>query len=145
MSGRLIGIARAPRLLAPLEEAEAAEVSVAAGILGDARGTKPGRQVTLLFREGWKDACRELDASLHWTTRRANLFIEGVERPREIGGRISIGEIILSVMHETRPCQLMEQAHQGLRNALAPDWRGGVCCDVVRGGTIRVGDAVTIS
>src|SRR5215469_4015940 len=121
MSGRLIGIARARQLMAPLEEVNLAEVSVAAGISGDARGAKPGRQVTLLFREGWQDACRDLDTSLHWTTRRANLFIEGMERPREIGGRIAIGEIVLSVMHETKPCQLMEQAYQGLRGALTPD------------------------
>jgi len=32
-----------------------------------------------------------------------------------------------------------------LRRALKPDWRGGVCCDVVSGGTIRVGDPVLLA
>lgn len=144
MSGRLIGIARAKVLVAPLEEMEKAQVSVSAGIEGDARGMKPGRQVTVLFREGWEDACRDVAAELPWTTRRANLYVEGADRPHAIGGEIAVGDVVLAVMHETRPCELMERAHLGLRNALTPDWRGGVCCNVVRGGAIRVGDTVTI-
>ena len=143
MTGRLIGIARARELRAPLEEMDCASVSVEAGIEGDARGRKLQRQITVLFREGWDDACRELGMTLPWTTRRANLFVEGFERPRATGGRITIGDVELEVMLETDPCMLMERAKAGLKDALTPDWRGGVCCTVVRGGTLRVGDAVT--
>jgi len=145
MSGRLIGIARARELRAPLDEMDEASVSERSGIDGDARGIKQGRQVTILFREGWEDACRELDAALPWVTRRANLYVEGLERPRMAGGRIEIGNVVLAVAEETRPCELMERAHRGLRHALIPDWRGGVCCDVVRGGMLRVGDAVILT
>ena len=142
MTGRLIGIARVLELRAPMEEMNSAEVSAARGIDGDARGMKPGRQITVLFREGWNDACRELDIALPWTTRRANLCVEGMERPRETGGRLRIGEIELEVMHETNPCMLMERFQPGLKAALTPDWRGGVCCNVVKGGTLRLGDTV---
>jgi MOSC domain-containing protein YiiM len=144
MQGLLVGIARVRELRAPLEESEDANVTVARGIEGDARGMKPGRQVTVLFREGWEDACDEVGAALPWVTRRANLYVEGVERPREVGGRIRIGDVVLAVAEETRPCELMERAHTGLRRALTPDWRGGVCCNVVAGGAIRIGDAVEI-
>ena len=44
--------------------------------------------------------------------------------------RVVIGALVLEVTMETRPCQLMEAAHRGLRGALTPDWRGGVCCRV---------------
>jgi MOSC domain-containing protein YiiM len=145
MSGRLIGIARARELRAPLEEVEEASVSECSGIEGDARGIKRGRQVTILFRDGWEDACRELDTALPWVTRRANLYVEGLERPRMTGGRIRIGNVVLAVAQETKPCELMERAHKGLRRALAPDWRGGVCCDVVQGGQLQVGEAVILS
>jgi MOSC domain-containing protein YiiM len=144
MQGRLAGIARVRELRAPLEESDNADVSIARGIEGDARGMKPGRQVTVLFREGWEDACDDVGAALPWITRRANLYVEGIERPRETGGRIRIGDVVLAVAEETRPCELMERAHTGLRRALTPDWRGGVCCNVVSGGAIRVGDAVEI-
>jgi len=143
MTGRLIGIARVHELRAPLEELDSATVTVEAGIDGDARGRKRERQITVLFREGWDDACRDLGVSLPWVTRRANLFVEGIERPRSTGGRLKIGDVELEVMLETDPCMLMERAHAGLKDALTPDWRGGVCCNVVTGGTIRVGDPVS--
>ena len=142
--GRLLGIARAPASRAALIEMDEAEVGVADGVQGDARGTKPGRQVTVLFREGWERACAELGVTLPWVTRRANLLVEGVAVPRE-GGRLRIGSLVLEVMEETKPCRVMEAAHRGLKQALAPEWRGGVTCRVVQGGTIRVGDPVETS
>jgi MOSC domain-containing protein YiiM len=144
MTGRLVGIARAAELGAPLVEMDAASVTVEAGIDGDARGRKPGRQLTVLFREGWEDACAELGLALPWVTRRANLFVEGLERPRKAGGRLNIGGVTLEVTQETQPCHLMERAQAGLRRAMMPDWRGGVCCRVVSGGELRVGDAVAL-
>ena len=137
-----MGIARTRERLGPMEEIAQASVSIGAGIDGDARGTKPGRQITVLFREGWEDACNDLGIALPWTTRRANLLVEGLERPREPGGCLQIGTVVLEVTRETDPCQLMEKAQAGLFQALKPDWRGGVCCTVVHGGQLQIGDAV---
>jgi hypothetical protein len=50
MTARLIGIARVRELRAPLEQLEAATISVAEGIAGDVRGRKPGRQVSIVSR-----------------------------------------------------------------------------------------------
>ena len=141
--GHLLAIAHAPVKRGPLTCLSEAEVGVAAGVIGDARGKRPGRQVTVVFREGWDAACRELGVELPWITRRANLLVEGVPVPRE-GKRLVIGALVLEVTQETQPCQVMEAAHRGLRAALTPEWRGGVCCRVVQGGTIRVGDRVDV-
>jgi MOSC domain-containing protein YiiM len=145
MTGKLIGIARCAELRAPLREVQASTISVEAGVDGDARGRKPDRQVTVLFRESWDDACRELGVALPWTTRRANLLIEGVSPPQRAGGKIRIGDVTLAITLETDPCYLMEKAHAGLKAALTPAWRGGVCCNVISGGSVRVGDAVSIT
>lgn len=142
MAGWLIGIARTAELGAPLVEVETASLTEERGMEGDARGRKPNRQVTVLFREGWDDACRDVGAALPWVTRRANLLVEGIERPRAAGGRLRIGTTILEVTQETKPCHLMERAQAGLLKALTPDWRGGVCCRVIGGGEIRQGDTV---
>jgi MOSC domain-containing protein YiiM len=140
MSGNLVGIARARELGAPLEQIANASVSLEHGIEGDARGMKRGRQVTVLFREGWRDACEAVGTDLPWIARRANLLLANVDRPREAGGFLRIGDVELLVTMETRPCHLMERAHEGLRAALTPEWRGGVCCTVRRGGEIKLGD-----
>jgi MOSC domain-containing protein YiiM len=142
--GRLLGIARATAKRAPLQELDEAEVRVADGIVGDVRGTSRGRQVTVLFRKGWDDACDDLGVRLPWVTRRANLLIEGVPVP-DVGERLTIGGLVLEVTQETKPCQVMEAAHRGLRRALGRDWRGGICCTVVTGSRIRVGDSVDIA
>jgi len=146
MTGRVIGIARTAEKMAPMEALARACVSIEAGVDGDARGRKPGRQVTVLFREGWDAACRDAGApALPWLTRRANLYVEGLEPPQAVGVRLRIGEVVLEVTEETRPCALMESAFAGLRAAMRPDWRGGVCCVVLEGGEIRAGDAVSVS
>jgi MOSC domain-containing protein YiiM len=44
---------------------------------------------------------------------------------------------------ETDPCGNMERAHPGLRAALTPNWRGGIYGEVLEGGTLSVGDAVS--
>jgi MOSC domain-containing protein YiiM len=142
MSGNLVGIARARELGSPLEELASASISLDSGIEGDARGRKAMRQVTVLFRDGWEDACRELGAELPWIARRANLLIANLDRPRAAGGRLRIGKIELEITMETQPCHLMDRARDGLRLALKPDWRGGVCCRVINGGDIALGDAV---
>jgi MOSC domain-containing protein YiiM len=143
MTGRLIGIARAAESLAPLETVERVRISIETGVEGDCRGIKPDRQISILFRDGWEDACRDAGAELPWLTRRANLYVEGLDRPREAGGRIVIGEVVLEVAEETRPCALMEAAFAGLRAAMRPDWRGGVLCRVIEGGEIALGDRVS--
>ena len=143
MIGRLIGIARAAEKMGPLEELEEATITVATGLEGDRRGAKPDRQISILFRDGWEDACRDAGAELPWLTRRANLYVEGLDRPRVAGGRIVIGQVVLEVTEETRPCALMEAAFAGLRAAMRPDWRGGVLCRVIEGGEIALGDGVS--
>jgi MOSC domain-containing protein YiiM len=144
MTGKLIAIAKATELRAPLQEMESSNITIEAGIDGDARGRKQDRQVTVLFRESWDDACRELGAELPWTTRRANLLVAGIAAPQGAGGKMRIGDVTLEITQETDPCFLMEQAHTGLKAALTPKWRGGVCCKVLSGGRIAVGDAVSI-
>jgi MOSC domain-containing protein YiiM len=141
--GHLLAIARAPVKRGALILISEAEVGIGDGIAGDARGVRAGRQITIVFREGWEAACRDLGVELPWTTRRANLLVEGVPVPRE-GRRLVIGSAVLEVTQETQPCQVMEAAHRGLRAALTPDWRGGVCCRVLQGGTIRIGDRVDV-
>ena len=111
----------------------------------DTENRKHGkREVTLIASEAWADICRELDAQLPWHIRRSNFLVEGIDLARTIGKTISIGEVRIYVHGETKPCQLMDDQHQGLREALKPNHRGGVFGQIKTGGTIRVGDAVAV-
>jgi MOSC domain-containing protein YiiM len=147
MAGRLIGIARREKSRAPMEMLHSAEISTEAGLVGDCKGIKfPLRQITLLQRELWEAALFTLgNPDLDWTARRANLLVEGVNLPRGIGSEITVGDVILEVTAQTSPCAQMDHAWQGLRRALAPDWRGGVTTRVLTGGMISIGDEVRVT
>ncbi len=123
-----------------------AQITVADGILGDFRGAQQGRQITILSESAWQKVCTEVDADLPWTTRRANLLVDGVEFDASwVGKTIRIGRVELVVTRETSPCSLMDEQHQGLTAALIPEWRGGVCCNVLKAGYIKVGDSVKLA
>ena len=115
------------------------------GVEKDYRGHPHNRQVTVLSVEDWQSACDALKLDLHWTTRRANLLVEGISfSSASVGDVIQIGDLRLQITRETDPCQRMEDAQSGLMAALTPDWRGGACCRVIEGGDIAVGDAVEV-
>lgn len=144
--GRLIGMARRSARLEPMEEIASGSISVQAGLDGDHKGTKfPSRQITVMSIEAWRLAAIEVgQPHLHWTTRRANLLVEGVDLPRARGGVVRIGGVRLEVTNPTLPCKRMEDACPGLRKALYPDWRGGMTCRVLQGGDISLRDAVEV-
>ena len=138
---RAIAIKNRPRVA--MQVIDSAKITVANGILGDFRGTQQDRQITILSEPAWHKACAEIDADLPWTTRRANLLVDEVEFDTSyLGKTVRIGEVELMVTGETDPCSNMDAQHQGLTAALTPDWRGGICCNVVKPGEIKIGDQV---
>ena len=141
---RLTGIARREKKRAPMETLERADISAATGVANDFRGTPGRRQVTVISAAAWQDACRELGREIPWTTRRANLLVEGIELPHTTGAILEIGPVRLMITGEVDPCSRMDEQAPGLTRALQPAWRGGVSCTVLEGGTVALGDDVTM-
>jgi MOSC domain-containing protein YiiM len=133
-----------------METVDAVEVTVGEGVRGDFRGAlKPGRnkrQVTVMSDERWRAALADLGASVPWEQRRVNLLVEGLVLDQGTpGARIVFASgLTLEVTGECDPCHRMEEVAPGLKGALLPDWRGGVCTRVIEDGPIRVGDEVRI-
>ena len=147
--GVIAGIARHARPRGPMETLDAVTITVAAGLDGDFRGAvKPGgrgrRQVSLIERGDWDAAMADLGTRHHWSARRANLLVDGLDLPQVEGARLRIGEVLLLVTKECDPCSRMEEIAPGLKAALTPDWRGGVLAKVLAGGTIAVGDRIEV-
>lgn len=142
-SGRLRGIACRPTDGDPMTELQECHVVAGRGI--DRENRKAGkREVTLLSNECWTDTCRELGRQLPWYTRRANFLIEGIDLEAMIGRTIAIGDVQVHIHGETKPCHIMDQARDGLRQALVPECRGGVFGQVLAGGVVRVDDPIAV-
>lgn len=133
-----IWIKRAHR--GPMDEVSEAKLVAGDGLAGsaDQGGT---RQITIIDEAAWLDATREAGASVDPSNRRANVLVRGVDLERSLGRTLRLGDCSIRVCGETRPCERMEEALPGLRQALKPRWRGGVYGEIIEGGTIHVGDA----
>jgi MOSC domain-containing protein YiiM len=111
------------------------------GLVGNAdQGRK--RQVTLIEREAWDRLMRELGAEMSPRARRANLMVSGCRLENARGRVLRVGGCRLRIVGETRPCERMDEAYQGLREAMKPHWGGGAFAEVLDDGLIAVGEAV---
>jgi MOSC domain-containing protein YiiM len=139
--GRLetIWIKRAKR--GPMDPRPRASVLSGRGLADNAnQGGK--RQITILSVEAWKKAEEALGAEVPPESRRANLFVSGVELENGRGRTLVVGPVRLQIYGETRPCERMDEAFAGLRSALGPDWCGGCFGEALDDGEIAVGDPV---
>lgn len=139
----VVGIAVRAESGASMDRKESVVLRQETGIEGDYH-TRESRQVTVLTKESWEAACAELNVDLPWTTRRANVYVDGILPMDCVDKHLQIGDVLLEVTGETRPCPIMEAAQPGLRAALQPEWRGGVTCRVLQSGAVHRGDAVKI-
>ena len=142
-AGRLeaIWIKRSKRGL--MDPALHATLNANRGIAGNAnRGGR--RQVTVIEAETWSRLMNELNADVDPSRRRANLMVSGVSLQNARGRVLKVGGCRIELMGETKPCERMDEALPGLRDAMRPNWGGGAFGIVLDDGEIHVGDTVEL-
>jgi MOSC domain-containing protein YiiM len=124
-----------------MDPVDAAELIPGRGLVGNAdQGRR--RQVTLIEQETWDRLMDELGADVHPSRRRANLMLRGIRLQGTRGMLLRIGDCLLRIGGETKPCERMDEAFPGLKRAMYDHWGGGAFAEVLEGGTLHVGDAV---
>ena len=145
--GKVIGIATCDKKGAPMVVNASANVSMEKGIGDDFRGAKADsrdRQVSIMTKESWDHVCQELGTKLHWTMRKANIMISGIDLENSTGSILKIGDFFLEITGKLPVGNGMEKQYIGLKKALSPNWRGGVSAKVVQEGIIQEGDEVLL-
>ena len=123
----------------PMDPVMFAEAVEGRGLAGNAnQGGK--RQVTIIDEARWREAEEELGLAVDPSARRANVMLRGIDLYEQRGRMLRIGSCVIRIYNETRPCEQMDDAQPGLREALKPRWRAGAYGEVVEGGVIRIGD-----
>ena len=141
--GRLVWIGLRTRRRGPVREVTQAELSTAAGLIGDRYDGKSGRrQVTLIAQEDLAAVASFLGReAVPPSLLRRNLVTAGINLQALKARRVAVGEAVLEITDECHPCSRMEEAlGEGGYNAMRG--RGGLTARVVAGGEIRLGDAV---
>ncbi len=141
MSGRLEAIWSKRAHRGSMDALETATLVAGEGLTGSV-GRSRRRQVTIIEREVWDRVQEELQASIPYAARRANLMISGIALEETRDRLLRIGATLIKIGGHTTPCERMDEASEGLRAALEAHWGGGAFAQVIEGGTIQVGDRV---
>jgi MOSC domain-containing protein YiiM len=153
--GTVTAIFVAPAAEEPMKEIAIAELEAGLGIVGDryhaGAGTwsKPGeehrdrRQVTLIESEAVDAVVRDFNIAFDPSDSRRNIVTRDVALNHLVGKEFTVGSARLRGVKLCEPCNHVERlAGKPVRSALVH--RGGLNCEVLEGGTVRVGDAVDV-
>lgn len=118
-----------------------------AGLAGDHRSGKTpgsGRQVTIISREFISQIAHFLERDhIDPALLRRNLVVSGINLHALRHQRFAIGEALLEAGALCHPCSRMEAA-LGPGGVAAMIGHGGLCCRILRGGEIAIGDTVEV-
>lgn len=128
----------------PMDPTDRARVVAGKGIVGNAnQGGK--RQVTILSDRHWKSVTSPLGETPDARIRRANLLVSDVDFSDARGKILTIGTVRVRIYGETRPCEQMENAVPGLKDAMSVAWGGGAFGEILDDGEISIGDPVVLA
>lgn len=144
MNGTIKAIYLRPKKHADPVSVQSAQAVVGTGLEGDHFKKKDGlRQVTIMAQEDWDKVCKDLGADLDPLLRRANIITSNIVYNNTVGQILQISDVTIRIEGETKPCRVMDEAHPGLKEALSPNWRGGVYGKIITSGVITIEDKVS--
>ncbi|RLV48808.1 MOSC domain-containing protein [Nocardioides mangrovicus] len=113
------------------------------GITGDRYENARHRQVTVQSADGLAAAAVDLGLEVKPAGTRRNITIDHGQVPTTPGARVRIGEVELEVVRVAAPCRILDdEIAPGAAAALRR--RAGTVFRTVRGGTVRIGDEVSL-
>ena len=148
--GTVIAIHIAPTGAAPMRSVTTAQVVVGKGLEGDRYYSKlgtysnqagSGRDVTLIEIEAIEALKRDYEVDLDASRSRRNIVTQGVPLNHFVEKEFKIGDVVLRGTRLCEPCAHMEKLTvKGAMRGLIH--RGGLRAEIVKGGTIKVGDRI---
>jgi MOSC domain-containing protein YiiM len=139
----------APESGAPCQPHDVVTAIAGVGLEGDRYATgrgefsAPGRggQALTLIAEDTLAVAQAHGAQIDAAAARRNVLTQGIELEPLIGHRFAIGTAVCQATRLAEPCAHLERlTHPGVLRAMVH--LGGIRADILRGGEIRVGDAI---
>lgn len=150
--GKVVSIHIAPTGAAPMKSVAEVQAVVGKGLEGDryfngvgTYSNEPGggRDVSLIEIEAIEALKRDYQIDLHPGQARRNIISRGVPLNHLVGEIFKVGDVTLRGIRLCDPCSHMEKlSRKGTMRGLIH--RGGLRAEIMRGGTIRVGDPIVL-
>ena len=143
--GKVEWVSVRPTARGEVKPLEAVEAQEGKGLVGDHySGTSGSRQVTLIQAEHLAAVAYMLKKEvIDPELTRRNIVVSGINLLAFADQQFQIGEALLKMTGHCHPCTRMEEnLGAGGYNALRG--HGGITCRIVKGGKIKVGDAVRL-
>jgi MOSC domain-containing protein YiiM len=146
MSGVVEQIAISPKPHQLPEPVDRIEVVAGQGPRGDRKFAprpmkRKGKDLTLIEAEALESLRADTGIELSHQESRRNVLTRGVRLNELVGRRFRVGEVECEGVVLNEPCSHLEGlTYPGVQDGL--ENRGGLRANVLRGGTIRVGDEV---
>ena len=103
----------------------------------------PDRELTLIEAEAIEAAGRDYGVAIEPVETRRNVVTRGIALNHLVGKRFKVGAVLLQGIRLCEPCDHLESlTRPGVRAALVH--RGGLRAQILEGGPIRVGDAISL-
>jgi MOSC domain-containing protein YiiM len=134
----------------PMQSVEAVETVAGKGIVGDRKfrdgggGKKdsPDREITLIESEAVEGVNRDYALRIEPIETRRNVLTRGVALNHLVGREFTVGKTRLRGLRLCEPCGHLESmTRKGVMRALLH--RGGLRAEILDGGPIKVGDAIS--
>jgi MOSC domain-containing protein YiiM len=146
--GELCWIGLRPQRRAEVQAVARCRALAGLGLEGDHRADKTpgsGRQVTVISAEFIRQTAHFLGRDgIDPALLRRNLVVSGINLNALRHQCFTIGDVLLEAGALCHPCSRMEQA-LGPGAVAAMLGHGGLCCRILRGGELRLGDAVRVA
>ena len=113
-----------------MDAVESADLVAGKGLVGNS-DQGGHRQVTLIEAEMWADLMTRFKSDLPPSRRRANLLVEGIDLTFSRDRILRIGGSRIRIWGETKPCEMLNQALPGLKEAMYDNWAGGAFGEVL--------------
>ncbi|MDP2606655.1 MAG: MOSC domain-containing protein [Deltaproteobacteria bacterium] len=151
--GKVISIHIAAIAAAPVKSVPEVIALAGRGLEGDRYAAKlgtfskdpgSGRDVTLIESEAIEALKRDYQVELGASESRRNIVTQGISLNHLVDKEFRVGEVVLRGTRLCEPCAHMEKltVKGALRGLIH---RGGLRTEIVKGGTIRVGDSVIVA
>jgi len=151
--GKIISIHIAAIAAAPVKSVPEVIAMAGRGLEGDRYVAKlgtfsndpgSGRDVTLIESEAIEALKRDYQVELGASESRRNIVTQGISLNHLVDKEFRVGEVVLRGTRLCEPCAHMEKLTiKGALRGLIH--RGGLRAEIVKGGTIRVGDSVIVA